>query len=176
MTKSEVYSEVLNPMRAAFSPSPHLAKTDEPAALEQYADALRGFDERDLQAGWATARDGNKRGFWPPIGALVEVCVAARKARLDSAPKHQVLHGRVIEGEYQPWGGSCRCRRCADLRPSQGFWHAPKEFVEAAAKDRRDAQGHFDYQFEQLPPALRGETMRAYRYRVHQLRAEAFAA
>lgn len=154
-------------MRAVFGAPSHVAKTDEGFALEQYAAALKDFDERDLSAGWAHVRDTNTRGFWPPIGLLFEACSEARKERLDSMPKREVLQGRIIDGEYQPWGGACQCRRCRNKTPSTGFYRAPRAEREAADRERQEAEEHFSYELEKLPPVLRGESLQAYRRRNH---------
>ena len=113
MTKSAVYQVILIPMQAVFSPPLRDSKTDPSIALEQYADALKGFDDDDLAAGWAHVRTASTRGFWPAIGSLFEACTKARRSRLDSIPKREKLNGRIVDGEYQPWGGACMCKNCA---------------------------------------------------------------
>lgn len=34
--------------------------------------------------------------------------------------------GRVIDGEWQPWGGKCRCRRCRERIGREGFYRASR--------------------------------------------------
>lgn len=115
MSKSEAIQVVLTPMRTVFSPPPTMAKGDEEAALEQYADALRGFAVPVLEAGWREVRDANRRGFWPAIGALVEACLRARERFSPPKEPKQAVNGRLVGGRYQPWVG-CECARCLNQR------------------------------------------------------------
>lgn len=122
---------VLQPMKSVLSAPPQTA--DESQALEEYADALSRFDPRDLNAGWRSARDHHQRAFWIPVGTLVKHCADARKEREAQSPR-QTIHGRVLNGKIEPWGGACQCGRCTSKTRSDGFYRAPQESHEASAR------------------------------------------
>lgn len=138
MSKQDVFEIVLKPMRAVFSPPSQMAKDDEAAALEEYAAALSRFDARDLAEGWKRIRESHKRAFWPPIAMIAEACSGARRMRQDSSPKRQVIQARMVDGHVQPWGGACRCRRCVERRPTDGFFRASDEQYAQDAATRND--------------------------------------
>lgn len=59
--------------------------------------------------------------------------------------------GRMIDGEFQPWGGACQCRRCRQMVGREGFWRASRaEYAEAEAL-RREIAERDAYEMEQLP-------------------------
>lgn len=130
-------------MRAVFSPPSHIAKSDEAGALEEYADALRGFDAKDLQAGWQEVRNAHARAWWPPVGALVRACADAKKRRVASIPSHDKIYGRYLNGKIEPWGGACECDRCVKKLPSDGFYRASSEDHRLAALERRELDEFF---------------------------------
>lgn len=138
---------VLTPMKATFSPPPKTP--DEALALEEYADALKGFDRRDLETGWRGARNAHMRDFWPPIGILVKSCQDARRNRVALTPQKDVLHGRIVDGRFQPWGGACQCDRCVDKKPTEGFYRAPKDMHEKDAQLHADLDAHFKRKYEE---------------------------
>lgn len=121
-------------MRVVFSPPPHVAKADEDPVLEEYADALRAFDMRDLRDGWRRIRESHAKAFWPAPGQLVKACADARRNRFAALPRQEQFHGRFVDGALQPWGGACRCRRCIGKIPTEGFFRASADdYREAAA-------------------------------------------
>lgn len=136
VSKSDVYEIVLRPMMAVFSPPPRSITVDESAALEEYAGALSRFDSADLKTGWQRVREAHKRAFWPPIGILVEACNAARRNRFAGQPN--AIHGRMVSGKIEQWGGACRCKRCVERVSGPEFFHAPAE-VHAAARAEEEA-------------------------------------
>lgn len=166
MTKYEAYQAVLTPMRAAFTPPPQVSKSDENAALEEYADALKAFDLLELREAWTSVRDANKRGFWPAIGLLVDAARTSRKARREREPRAETLNGRVVDGKYQPWGGACRCRRCVEKTQGDGFYRATSEEHSAAQQERADMKSSRDYRLEMLPPIDPGESVERWRARL----------
>lgn len=152
-------------MKAAFTPPPQVAKGDEDAALEEYADALKVFDLADLREAWTGVRDANRRGFWPAIGLLVDAAREARKARAARTPRRDVLNGRVVDGAFQSWGGACQCQRCVSKTSREEFWRAPAEAHAADQKLRRELDDWINYRVEMLPPVQPGEMVAAYRKR-----------
>lgn len=76
---------------------------------------------------------------------------------------------RMIDGEWQPRGGGCRCRKCAMMVPSEGFFRAPASARDAADRDRHEADNWLEYQIERLPSVDMGpprESVVHYRSRV----------
>lgn len=86
-----------------------------------------------------------------------------------------VLNGRMVDGEYQPWGGACRCRRCVGKIRREGFYQAPEAHRKADEETMRAIKERDAYEMEQLPHVRMGpprETVAEYTVRVKAWRAE----
>jgi hypothetical protein len=46
--------------------------------------------------------------------------------KLDEDRKRENLQGRIVGGQFQPWGGACRCRQCVTKSRRPGFYIAPR--------------------------------------------------
>lgn len=90
---------ILKPMMALWMPP---KQGEEVEALKQYTDALRGFAEADLKAGWQVVRDNHQGRGWPAVGALVKACAIAKGQRVGAGlPRNRSQADR--ERRWQHW-------------------------------------------------------------------------
>jgi hypothetical protein len=121
-TMDQVYERVLIPMTQVFRQDRKMSDTEQQHALAEYADALMGFSVEQLGAGWRAVRDDYRGKSWPPIAQLVDACRSARIER--PGANAQTINARMTDRGIQPWGGGCKCSRCADKTRSPGFYQA----------------------------------------------------
>ncbi len=64
---------------------------------------------------------------------------------------NHTINGRVIDGEVQPWGGACRCRKCFHKTRREGFYVAPSEDRMAGEEERKVLNDYVTYKAENTP-------------------------
>lgn len=135
-TTEQIFQHVLNPMTELFVAPRQMGETEQASALAQYCDVLRGFSEGALTRGWEQMRASHLFRSWPTPAALSKACAAAESTLVRKRAQHE--QGRMVNGEWQPWGGACQCDRCVYKIPNEGFYKAPRADYERDAATRRE--------------------------------------
>lgn len=92
MTVQDVKEIIIDPMQGVFLPPRSMEDEQVGKALQEYADALKGFTRGDLESAWRQVRNEWQPRSWPSIAAFVKAAVSAGSARR-AAAKHQ--HGDI---------------------------------------------------------------------------------
>lgn len=129
---------VLRPMQRVYLPPRHLRRydTDDPdakeEALEQYRQALAGYDRATLEKAWQRVRAGHDYSIWPTPAALVQAAeLSLPRPRPPSEVELRQLRAMERAEEYA--AAFMRRRKVARLAREEGWAGRLRSYVFAAA-------------------------------------------
>ncbi len=138
MSREDIEDVILLPMRRAFLPPRHLRyhNPDDPdakeEALEQYHQALEGYDRDTLERAWRKVRAEHDFSIWPTPARLVQTAELLRpKPRPPSEAERRRQRAWERAEEYAD--RFMRRRQLAKLAQQEGWSGVLRGYVGAAA-------------------------------------------
>lgn len=95
---------------------------------------LAEYTIQDVEQAIRAYRQDASKGYYPRAAHLRDLIATRRRAQTHAA----TINARMVDGEVQPWGGACQCRRCREKTPSDGFYRATPAEYATAAKEKRE--------------------------------------
>jgi hypothetical protein len=138
MSREDVEEVILRPMQRVYLPPRHLRRydTDDPdareEALEQYRQALSGYDRDTLQRAWQRVRAEHDFSIWPTPARLVqaaEMALPRPRPPSEAELRQQLAMERAEEYAAQ----YMKRRKVARLAREQGWAARLRAYVHAAA-------------------------------------------
>jgi hypothetical protein len=138
MSRKDVEEVVLRPMQRVYLPPRHLRfhDADDPdakeEALEQYYQALSGYDRAALEKAWQRVRAGHDFSIWPTPARLVQAAeLSLPRPRPPSEAELRHQHALDRAEEY----AACfmKRRKVARLAREEGWAGRLRAYVHAAA-------------------------------------------
>lgn len=138
MSREDVEEVVLRPMRRVYLPPRHLRcyDRDDPdameEALEQYRQALAGYDRPVLEAAWRRVRAGHDFSIWPTPAKFVQ---AAELSLPRPRPPTQsdLRRQRALDRAEEYTARFMKQRRVARLAREEGWANRLRGYVHASA-------------------------------------------
>ena len=53
----------------------------------------------------------------------------------DTVKNRENVQGRMVDGQFQPWGGACRCQKCVTKSRRPGYFIAPRADYERDGRE-----------------------------------------
>lgn len=138
MSREDVEEVVLRPMQRVYLPPRHLRHhdTDDPdakeEALEQYHQALAGYDRAALQKAWQRVRAEHDFSIWPTPAKLVQAAeLSLPRQRPPSEAELRQQHAMDRAEEYAT--NFMKRRKVARLAREEGWAGRLRAYVHAAA-------------------------------------------